>query len=105
VIAIPFAANPGPVAAIAGRTASPRCNQSGHEPPMIAIPATGYGGSLHIMPQPSGNVYQGVVPTQAQGAMAKGGAAVRAGEAAVGTPPLVPLSPASEFGYSTVASC
>jgi hypothetical protein len=48
VIAIPFAANLGTVAAIAGRTASPRCNQSGHEPPMIAIPATGYCGSLHI---------------------------------------------------------
>jgi len=46
VIAIPFAANLGAVAAIAGRTASPRCNQSGHEPPMIAIPATGYCGSL-----------------------------------------------------------
>ncbi len=48
MIAIPFAANPGRVAAIAGQTASPRCNQSGHEPPMIAILATGYCGSLQL---------------------------------------------------------
>jgi hypothetical protein len=52
VIAIPLAANPGPVAAIAGRTADPRCNQSGHEPPMIAIPATGYCGSLQVIADP-----------------------------------------------------
>ena len=48
VIAIPGAANSGRVAMISGRTASPRCNQSGHDTPMIAIPATGYCGSLHL---------------------------------------------------------
>ena len=48
VIAVPGAANPGRVAMISGRTAGPRCDQSGHEPPTIAIPAAGYCGSLHL---------------------------------------------------------
>jgi hypothetical protein len=53
VTAIPGAANPGRVVMISGQTASPRCNQSGHEPPMIAIPPTDNCGSLQVTPDGS----------------------------------------------------